>query len=147
MSRFWSKPWNRERSVEVWNWEGLIESALSKRGGWRAGLYRRWGLIHNKCYWSIEATRTRCVSCRVGLCSNCVRRPYTRLRKEFLKATANVAKVASIAKGGNFDGKWCATVRSGSTIVTGSARRLAAVLRQLQVVSVLTFIKKIITFE
>ncbi len=34
--------------------------------------------------------------------------------------------------------RWCAIICSGSAIVTGGARRRAAVLRQLQVVSVLT---------
>jgi len=38
----------------------------------------------------------------------------------------------------NFDVRWCTIICSGSVIVTGGARHRAAVLRQLQVVSVLT---------
>ncbi len=49
-----------------------------------------------------ETTRTRYVGCRISLGGNCLRRPYARLGWKFLEATANVAKVTSIAKGGNF---------------------------------------------
>ncbi len=38
----------------------------------------------------------------------------------------------------NFGVRWCTIICSGSAIVTGGARHRAAVLRQLQVVSVLT---------
>src|SRR6266699_6708184 len=38
----------------------------------------------------------------------------------------------------NFGVRWCTIICSGSAIVTGGARHRTAVLRQLQVVSVLT---------
>ncbi len=41
----------------------------------------------------------------------------------------------------NFGVRWCTIIYSGSAIVTGGACHRTAVLRQLQVVSVLTLIK------
>ena len=38
----------------------------------------------------------------------------------------------------NFSVRWCTIICSSSTIVTGGARHCIAVLRQLQVVSILT---------
>jgi len=42
----------------------------------------------------------------------------------------------------NFDVRWCTIIYNGSTIVTGGARRRAAVLRQLQMVLVLIKISR-----